>query len=218
LGVVDPIPELSELALKENLFLHVDAAFGGFVLPFLRDLGYNVPDFDFAIPGVCSMTIDPHKMGCSCIPAGGILFRNENLRKSISRNISYLSGGDAEQATIVGTRSGASAIAVWSLMQSLGRQGYDKIIKECMRLTFNLVEEIEEIKGLSVVTEPTMNVVGLTSRIFDIHRIAKALRLRKWAISVFPHHIRIVVMPHVRQRHIEEFVKDLTEITNTMRK
>jgi tyrosine decarboxylase/aspartate 1-decarboxylase len=60
LGVVDPIEELSDLAQERSLYFHVDAAFGGFVLPFLKDLGYKVTVFDFAVPGVCSITVDPH--------------------------------------------------------------------------------------------------------------------------------------------------------------
>ena len=216
LGVVDPIGELSKIALENNVYLHVDAAFGGFVLPFLRELSYNVPDFDFALPGVCSITVDPHKMGMAPIPAGGILFRNEAIRKTVAWKISYLAGGETEQATLVGTRSGASVIAVWALLKHLGVEGYKKIVRRCMRLTWKLVEEIKRIEGLDIVTEPTMNVVGLKSDVFDIHKVAYELRLRGWAISLFPSHIRIVVMPHVREKHIESFVEDLRKVAKKL--
>jgi tyrosine decarboxylase/aspartate 1-decarboxylase len=217
LGVVDPIGELSEIALENNLYLHVDAAFGGFVLPFLRDLGYNVPDFDFKIPGVSSITVDPHKMGMAPIPAGGLLFRNEKLRKTVSLDIPYLSGGETEHATLVGTRSGASAIAVWTVMNHLGREGYRKIVKECMRLTLRLAEEIPKIKGLNVTTEPTMNIVGLESDAFSVRRLAEELRLRKWAVALFPSHIRIVIMPHVKETHVERLLQDLNMISDKLR-
>jgi tyrosine decarboxylase/aspartate 1-decarboxylase len=216
LGAVDPIDELAELALERDLYFHVDAAFGGFVLPFLRDLGYNVRNFDFAVPGVLSMTIDPHKMGLAAIPAGGLLFRSENLRKKVSWDIAYLSGGETEQATLVGTRSGASAIAVWTVMKHFGREGYRKVVGKCMRLTLKLARDIPKIDGLSVAMEPTMNVVGLISDVFDIRRIAKELRLRKWAISLFPHHIRIVVMPHVEEPHVEGLLQDLSKIVKEL--
>jgi tyrosine decarboxylase/aspartate 1-decarboxylase len=202
--------------LEKDLYFHVDAAFGGFVLPFLKDLGYKTPNFDFAVPGVCSLTVDPHKMGLAPIPAGGIVFRNENFRKAVSRSISYLSGGETEQATLVGTRSGASAIAVWAVMKHLGREGYRKIVRNCMHLTLKLTEEIPKIRGLSLATEPTMNVVGLKSDTFDIRRIAEELRLRKWATSLFPRHIRIVIMPHVQEKHIDEFLQDLNKIVNEL--
>lgn len=81
LGVVDPISKLSNIAAERGLYLHIDAAFGGFVLPFLKELGFDVPSFDFALPSVSSITIDPHKMGLAPIPSGGILFREECLKK-----------------------------------------------------------------------------------------------------------------------------------------
>jgi tyrosine decarboxylase/aspartate 1-decarboxylase len=156
-------------------------------------------------------------MGLAPIPAGGIMFRNENLRRTVSWDISYLSGGETEQATLVGTRSGASAMAVWAVMKHLGREGYMRIIKNCMHLTLMLAEEIPKIKGLNTVTPPTMNIVGLKSNTFDIHRIAQELRLRKWAVSLFPHHIRIVIMPHVKEQHVEKFLEDLNSVVNELR-
>ena len=216
LGVVDPIATLSEIALDAGLYLHVDAAFGGFVLPFLRELGHNVPVFDFEAPGVCSITIDPHKMGLAPIPAGGILFRDEKIREFISWNISYLAGGEAKHATIVGTRSGASVIAVWSLLKHLGREGYGRIIRRCMRLTMKLTDEIPRIEGLELMTKPTMNVVGLTSHTLDIKQIAYELRLKGWAVALFPRHIRIVTMPHVQEEHVDEFLEDLKSVVHKL--
>jgi tyrosine decarboxylase/aspartate 1-decarboxylase len=217
LGVVDPIDELSEISLKNNLHLHVDAAFGGFVLPFLRDLGYAVPNFDFAVEGVRSIAVDPHKMGLAVVPAGGLLYRKESLRKATSWKVTYLSGGEAENATLVGTRSGASALAVWAVMKHLGRKGYTRIIEECMRLTKKLADEIPKIEGLDIMTQPTMNIIGLRSSKFSLQKIAQELRTRKWAVALFPHHIRIVVMPHVKEEHVQELLQDLNQIANKLR-
>jgi len=216
LGMVDPISELSEIALEEDLYLHVDGAFGGFVLPFLKELKYDVPGFDFAVPGVSSITIDPHKMGLAPIPSGGILFRNEGLGKAVAWNIPYLSGGETHQTTLVGTRSGASVIAVWAVLKHLGREGYRRIVKRCMRLTWKLAEEIPKIRGLSIVAEPVMNIVGVKSEAFDIRQIAQELRLRKWSVSLFPHHIRIVLMPHVQERHVNMFLEDLSKVVDKL--
>ena len=216
LGVVDQIAELSEIAIEKSLYLHVDAAFGGFVLPFLRQLGYDVPKFDFALPGVCSITTDPHKMGLAPIPAGGILFRNEELERKVSWKIPYMSGGETVQATLVGTRSGASAIAVWALMKYLGKEGYQKIVKRCMDLTWKIADRIPKIKDLDVVTEPTMNIVGITSRRHYVNLIAQELRNRRWAISLFPDHIRVVIMPHVQEQHVNHFLKDLSNVVHDL--
>ena len=211
LGVVDPIRELSEIALAHEVYFHVDAAFGGFVLPFLEELGSNVPDFDFRVPGVCSVTVDPHKMGLAPIPAGGILFRDEEMMRSISTSVPYLAGGGAEHTTVSGTRSGASAIAVWALLIHLGRQGYRGVVGRCMRLTSKLVDGIRRINGVSLKTNPALNIVGITSNELDIESVAGELRRMGWAVSLFPSYIRVVVMPHVSPSHIEHFLQDLKE-------
>ena len=211
LGVIDPIREISEICLDKNIFLHIDAAFGGFVIPFLKKLGYDLPDFDFSVPGVSSITVDPHKMGLAPIPAGGILFRDEHLRNKIKWRVDYLSGGITEQTTFVGSRSGGSVIAVWGLMKKLGMEGYKKIIKECMNNTHYFVERLDEIENVSTVMSPVMNIIGIKSDLLDIKSIAKGLRKRGWAVSLFPEHIRIVVTPSVTREVINYFIQDLKE-------
>ena len=212
LGVVDPISELSEIALNNGIYLHVDASFGGFVLPFLRDLGYNVPDFDFSLEGVCSITIDSHKMGLAPIPAGGILFRDKEYIKSVSVKVPYLSGGEITQGTILGTRSGASAVAVWALLKYMGREGYQRVVKRCMDLTDMIVKRVEKSKKVYLITNPIMNIVGLSSHSLEPKQLADGLRRRGWAVSSTQTHIRLVIMPHLKKKHIIRFLSDLEEL------
>jgi len=217
LGVVDPIRELSEIASTHNIYLHVDAAFGGFVLPFLKELGYKPLGFDFSLPSVCSITIDPHKMGLAPIPAGGILFRNAEMSEAVSMKVPYLAGGKMKQSTLLGTRSGASAVAVWALLKHLGRAGYVSVVERCLGLTWKLVEGIQRIDGLDVVTEPTMNVVGVKSDTVDVSLIFRELRKRGWAVSLFLDYLRIVIMPHTKSSHIKRFLEDLQRILENLR-
>ncbi|MEM1514701.1 MAG: pyridoxal-dependent decarboxylase, partial [Candidatus Bathyarchaeia archaeon] len=183
-----------------------------FVLPFLKEMNYDVPDFDFRLPGVCSITIDPHKMGLAPISAGGILFRDEWAIKAISRKVPYLAGETIEQFTITGTRPGASVIAVWALLKHLGREGYRAIVKRCMKLTWKLAKEVVRINGITLVTKPVMNILGIKSTKVSIRIIAQELRRKGWAISLPNDYIRIVIMPHVKLPHIRTFIKDLREI------
>jgi len=216
LGVVDPIRELSEIALAYNIYLHVDAAFGGFVLPFLKELGYKPLDFDFSLPGVCSITIDPHKMGLAPIPAGGILFRDASMSEAIRMEVPYLSG-EMNQSTLLGTRSGASAVAVWALLMHLGRAGYAAVVERCLRLTWRLVEEIQRIDGLGIVTEPTLNVVGVKTDTVDVSLVFQELRKRGWAVSLFHDYLRIIIMPHTKPSHIKSFLEDLQKILENLK-
>jgi tyrosine decarboxylase/aspartate 1-decarboxylase len=212
LGVVDPISDLAEIAEEHSLHLHVDAAFGGFVIPFLGSAIKEKMKFDFRLAGVSSITMDPHKMGMCPIPAGGIFFRNEEMASAISTNFTYLCGGETTHQTIVGTRSGAAALATWAMLKHLGHSGYQKMVKRCLKLTNQLVAGIQEIEGLEVVIPPTMNVVGIKSNVMDIEILAQQVRELSWAVALFPHHIRIVIMPHVKESHILKFLEDLRRI------
>ena len=215
LGVIDPITELSEIAEANNIHLHIDASFGGFVIPFLRELGYTVEAFDFRLAGVSSITIDPHKMGMAPVPAGAILFRDPDMLESINTVAGYLAGGEASKVTLLGTRPGAAAIVVWSMLNLLGMQGYRRIVKRCMSLTHLLYEESQRMNRIRAVQEPTMNILGLKPMSSSPHQVSKELRLRGWAVSAFPMHFRVCIMPHVRKKHILEFSKALGLVENT---
>jgi tyrosine decarboxylase/aspartate 1-decarboxylase len=209
LGTVDPIEDLSEIAQDHNLPLHVDAAFGGLVLPFLKELGYPVPAFDFCLGGVQSMTVDPHKMGMSTVPAGGILFRNQKILQRIRTQTPYLT--EEYQCTFVGTRSGASAAATWAAFESLGREGFRKAVKRCMDATAALVRGLEAA-GFEVLAPPTMNIAAFRSA--DSQMLAGKLQQQGWYVSYIPRLscILVVVMPHTTRRHVAEFLTCLTQL------
>ncbi|MFX1451416.1 MAG: tyrosine decarboxylase MfnA [Promethearchaeota archaeon] len=216
LGTIDNIERLSEIALDHGIYLHVDAAFGGFVIPFMKRLGYELPKFDFELPGVASITVDPHKMGLGPIPAGSILFRGDrNIIKSFY-NIPYLAGGKFKQATIVGTRSGASVIATWAIMKYLGIMGYIDIVRKCMKLTNYFADRLKEIEGIKLVREPVMNIIGFSSEKYSIYKLDKGLRRKRWAIGCFPDMLRVVVMPHIQKSHVDKFIHDLKRIVSSL--
>jgi len=207
LGVVDPIRGLSEIAGRHGVWLHVDSAFGGLVIPFLND---SKLDFDFRLEQVQSITIDPHKMGMAPVPAGGILFRNTKALNCIKTETPYLTNGS--QYTFVGTRTGASAAATWAVFKSLGMEGFQKNVNACMRNTKRLKRGVEEL-GLRLVVEPTLNILAFRSS--DTKVLAEKLRGCGWFVSYVPRLdcIRVVVMPHIKRRHIDAFLSDLRKLT-----
>jgi tyrosine decarboxylase/aspartate 1-decarboxylase len=209
LGTVDPIDALSEIASEHGIPLHVDAAFGGLILPFLKDLGYAVPDFDFSLPGVQSITVDPHKMGMSTIPGGGILFRDQKSQEIIRVKTPYLTGD--WQSTLVGTRSGASAAATWAVFEKLGREGFRKTAKHCMKLTTFLSEGLQKA-GFELVTQPTMNIVAF--RKGNAKMLKEKLQRQGYHTSYIPrlNCIRVVVMPHHNRKNINDFLKAASSI------
>lgn len=207
LGAVDPVAEIGERCAARDAYFHVDAAFGGFVLPFI-----DGPAFDFAVPAVDSMTIDPHKMGWSVTPAGGILFRDEATADLVATPVSYLSGGRTSQRTLVGTRSGAAVAATWAMLRHLGRAGYAELVSRCLTLARDFAARVEVLEHAGLACPPALNVVGIRSRRIDAETLATRLRERGWSVSLFPRHVRVVVMPHVEPRHLDAFLDDLEDV------
>ncbi|MCX8206943.1 MAG: tyrosine decarboxylase MfnA [Methanothrix sp.] len=209
-GQVDPIEDLSELAIENGIPLHVDAAFGGFVLPFL---GCDCI-WDFRADGVQSITIDPHKMGMSPIPAGGLIFRNSDPVRRLETETYYLTV--ARQASLTGTRSGAAAAATYAVIMHLGIEGYRKVVRRCMDMTKHLVSGARAM-GIEPVIEPVMNVVAL--KVDDPAGVRSALLDRGWHVSMTrePKALRLILMPHMTEENLELFLNDLEDVLSSRR-
>ena len=203
-GQIDPIEDLADLALSHDLFLHVDAAFGGFVIPFL-DKKYT---FDFSVSGVTSMTSDPHKMGMATIPAGGLLFRQDTCMRPLEIDTPYLT--IRKQHSLAGTRSGAAVAGAYAVMMHLGREGYKKIVDRCMKMTHRIVQGADEF-GAAPLIDPVMNIATLD--VPELDKIRKELRAKGWFTSVTrePRALRLIIMPHLGEETIEKFISDLGE-------
>jgi tyrosine decarboxylase/aspartate 1-decarboxylase len=218
LGQIDPITEIGQIASQHRIPFHVDAAFGGFVITFLKDLKYTEIDFDFKVKGVTSVSTDPHKMGLAPIPAGCILFRKKAHFNKIISKVPYLQGASSTQASILGTRPAASILATWSIMKHLGREGYRSIVDGCMRRTRIAIERIEQNPMLTSAIRPVMNIIGIQSKEVKLQTIVNEMEKRNWrmATSPYPPTLRLVVMPHVTDGSLHAFFNDLDEISTTI--
>jgi len=209
LGTIDDIPAISDICKDEQLFLHVDAAFGGFVIPFLHRLGYDVPDFDFILPGVSSVSVDAHKMGYSMIPMGTLLIRDQTWLDSISVPSSCVSGN--YQSTLLGTRSGAPVAAAYAVINYLGMDGYANVVKTCMEITHYTVKRIQEL-GLSLIQPPTMNVIAV--KLHHLDKIHELLSKEGWKFNKINRlsACRLVIMPQITRAVIDEFIPVLSKV------
>ena len=206
LGQVDPIDAIGETCL-DRAFLHVDAAFGGFVLPFLD--GGDLPHWDFRVPGVSSLVLDAHKMGMATIPASHLLVREAKHFERIAVESPYLT--TVYQTSLLGTRSSAGVAAAYAAMRSLGRDGYRKIVARCMKNTRLIVERAREA-GIEPVIEPVVNIAAFPLR--DVEAVQRALEKKGWRVSTSrnPPALRIVVMPHITARSAAAFADDLVAV------
>jgi tyrosine decarboxylase / aspartate 1-decarboxylase len=215
LGLVDPIEKMGDIIEGKDIFFHVDAAFGGFVLPFLEKSEIKIPNWDFSVENVNSITADPHKMGMGVIPSGGFFLRDKSIIKKIGFEIPYLAGGNFKHLQFVGTRSGSNVIAFWAIMNYLGKSGFKKIISDCMENTKYLGKRIRDIDGIRLAVEPVINVLGITTNSGkSICQIDDKLRRNKWMLGKFLDFnlIRAVIMPHVKKEHLDLFCEDLEKI------
>ncbi len=214
LGQIDPIDKIGAIAEAHGLPFHVDAAFGGFVIPFLRDLGFGNFTFDFSASGVTSMSTDPHKMGLAPIPSGCIIFRNSKQLETITLKVPYLRGISSRQSTILATRSASSILSTWAIMKYLGRSGYRTLVAQCMKTTKLAVEKARANPKLTLPLKPVMNILALGTKDTPLEYVVDKMEEQGWsmAISPFPPTMRVVVMPHVTDSVVNAFFNDLNTI------
>jgi tyrosine decarboxylase/aspartate 1-decarboxylase len=164
-GLLDPIEAFSDLAVRKGLPLHVDAAFGGFILPFMRDLGYAIPPFDFALPGVTTMMTDGHKLGLLPIATGFFLARDPAWFESIPTERTLIH-------TTSSTKPGSRAATAWATIRHLGRAGYRESTRHVLALRDRIVQGVTAIPQMRLVAEPLISVVAFTSdhvNLEDVH-------------------------------------------------
>lgn len=196
-GMVDPITALGKIACQDDLFFHVDAAFGGMVIPFLSD---PVP-FDFAVPGVTTIAVDPHKMGMSTIPCGCLLTREPDLLNTLNIDTPYLTV--KQEYTLAGTRPGAPVAGALAVMDYLGVEGMKAVVAGCMKNTGRLIAALETF-GIPRAATPDVNVATFVCN--------KARVPGPWKVSwTCQKHLRIVCMPHVHSDRLEAFIKNVGE-------
>ncbi|MDA4123304.1 MAG: aminotransferase class V-fold PLP-dependent enzyme, partial [Thaumarchaeota archaeon] len=177
MGNIDRVEEFAELASKHELYLHVDSCVGGFMLPFLKELGYKIPKFDFSVPEVRSMSADPHKLGMQQKPTSSFIIRDRAYLDAIpveSTFVPYLSGT---------SRVGASAVSLWALLNHLGRDGYKKHMKHAMDMTKLVTSEVPKIDGLEMRAEPIVPIMGIVSKKHDVRKIVERMVKKGWATT-----------------------------------
>jgi len=182
-GVVDPIADLARAAQRRGVLMHVDACVGGFMLPFVRRLGYRVPDFDFSVPGVTSISADLHKYAYAAKGASLILYKNAELRRHQLFAYTDWPGGIYASPTMGGTRPGGAIAAAWAIFHHLGEEGYLTIAREVMDTTETLRRGISAIPGLRVLGDPVMSVLAIAADDIDIYEVGDEMGIRGWHLD-----------------------------------
>jgi sphinganine-1-phosphate aldolase len=219
-GVIDPIYELGEIALRHNIPLHVDSCLGGFLLPFIEKNGLHVDPFDFRVPGVTSISADSHKYGFSAKGSSVLLYKNMDYMRHQFFIFADWPGGVFASPAMLGTRPGGAIAAAWAAMNALGIDGYTAIAATIMETTEKLKKGVEAIPGLKVLGKPAMSVFAYTStdRDMDIFAVGDMLEEKGWLIDRLqnPNALHCMVTP----RHAtitDVYLKDLADAVKHVR-
>ena len=212
-GTIDPIDRLSDLAVTHAIGLHVDGCLGGFILPWGEALGYDIPVFDFRLPGVTSISADTHKYGYGLKGTSVVLYRDKALREGQYFVSEMWPGGKYFSPGLAGSRPVGLLAATWASMVSLGRSGYLQLARAIFETSFAMQAEVARHPQLRMLGVPTF-CFSFTSDDFDIYHINDFMRQRGWRFNgqQYPDAIHMCVTgPQTQAGVVEEFGRDLAD-------
>jgi glutamate/tyrosine decarboxylase-like PLP-dependent enzyme len=211
-GVVDPIAELGALAQKKGLPLHVDACVGGYILPWLEQLGKKIPTWDFRVPGVTSISADLHKFAYAGKGASTLVWRSiEDMRHQIFVATDF-PGGIYASPTMIGTRPGGPIAAAWATLQAFGADGYRDIAAKAADAADRFRAGIKAIPGLTLLGDSHSTIVAYAPIGADTYALADRLEARGWTVDrqQRPASIHLTVTAN-HASIVDDYLRDLRE-------
>ncbi|MFF3671953.1 pyridoxal phosphate-dependent decarboxylase family protein [Microtetraspora malaysiensis] len=227
-GVIDPVAEVAALASSRGVPCHVDACVGGWLLPWLRDAGAEIPPFDLRVPGVTSLSCDLHKFGYAPKGASVLLFADAALRRRAYFASAAWPGYTIINATVQSSRSAGPLGGAWATLQSLGRDGYLELGRTTLEATRRLVEGVSAIPGLRVLGRPESSLVAIAADpdapggAIDMFVLADEARGRGWFLQPqlsyagIPANLHVTVTG-VTLHGVEEMLKVIAESAEAAR-
>ncbi|GGS89701.1 aspartate aminotransferase family protein [Planobispora rosea] len=182
-GVVDPVGRIAGIAAARGVLCHVDACVGGWLLPWLRAAGAEVPPFDLSVPGVTSLSCDLHKFGYSPKGASVVLFADPALRRAAYFASASWPGYTVINATVQSSKSAGPLGGAWATLQALGREGYLELGRATLAAARRLREGVAAIAGLRVLGAPESSLVAFASDEIDVFTLSDEARKRGWFLQ-----------------------------------
>jgi glutamate/tyrosine decarboxylase-like PLP-dependent enzyme len=209
-GLVDPIAELAALAQERGVWLHVDACVGGWFAPFARMNGVPVPDFDFALPGVRSISADLHKYGYAAKGASTVFHRSEEQWRHQIFSFDDWPAGGMTTPTLAGTRPGGAIASAWAVLNYLGVEGYREKARLVCETRAKLAGAIAAMDGMCVHGEPQLGLFAYGSTRVDPFAVWGRLVRRGWfsGLTTEPRGIHQMLSP-AHAGVADEYLADL---------
>lgn len=214
-GVMDPIEDLSNLALERAIPFHSDTCIGAFVLPFMEKLGYEIPPFDFRLPGVTQMSCDVHKYGYTTKGASVILYRQSEWIGLQYFLYAQWPSGLYGTPTVAGARPASPIAAAWATMNYLGEEGYLELMTSLLATTKKIREGIESNPQLRILGKPIGPLLTFTSDELDIYAVCDMMDDRGWNLdrNTNPNALHMMISP-IHANYADEFLADLKFAVN----
>lgn len=195
-GLIDPIAELGAVAQRKNLWLHVDACVGGYLAPFVRQNGADLPAYDFTVPGVSSISGDLHKYGYASKGASTVFFRSEALKAFMPFDAGPWPLGRMVTPTLAGTRPGGAIAAAWAVINFLGVDGYRKKQAMVTQARERIEAGVKRL-GFVVLGKPQLGIVSFAHPKADSFALLAKLHQRGWITGalVDPKALHLMLSP-----------------------
>ena len=204
-GSVDNPDVYANILTKHNVEfkIHVDGAFGGFIYP----ISNKKSTINFQNSHISSITIDAHKMLQAPYGTGVFLCRKGLIENVLTKEAQYVDGMDL---TMVGSRSGANAIAVWMILFSYGYYGWFEKINTLLLRTEWFCKQLNEL-GVEYFRDPYMNIVTLKSNYVPV-KLAQKYGLVPETHDGDNNWYKVIMMDHVEIDDLLKFVDELKEV------
>lgn len=217
-GVVDPIPELAAIADAHNIWFHVDACIGGFMLPFAKELGEPIPDFDFSVAGVTSISCDFHKYGYAYRGCSVVVLRDVELEQYQGFRTDAWPAGDYYSKNIAGSRNSGPVASAWAVMNYLGYDGYVEITRQIIAARQQFFDQIEETAGATLLGKPLGPHFAFAIEDVDIHVVLDGLMARGWGVNLGTKPDSVIIMLSYHHGAVAEaFGNDLRAVLDEAR-
>ncbi len=212
-GLIDPITDIAALAADRGIGMHVDGCLGGLLWPWAEELGYPIPQWDFRVPGVTSISADTHKYGYVLKGTSTLLYRSKELRRHQYFTYPDWPGGLYLSPGLAGSRSGGLIAATWAAMVTTGRAGYLAAAQAILETGAEIREGVQAIDGLSVIGDPTFLIAfRADDPDVDVYLVNDALKNAGWrmnALQLPPALHFCVTRPNTKPGVAQAFLADL---------
>ncbi|WJX52835.1 Glutamate decarboxylase 4 [Trifolium repens] len=231
-GEFEDVKRLNDLLLEKNKQtgwdtpIHVDAASGGFIAPFL----YPELEWDFRLPLVKSINVSGHKYGLVYAGIGWVIWRTkEDLPEDLIFHINYL-GADQPTFTLNFSKGSSQIIAQYYQLIRLGQEGYRRIMEDCRENAMVLKKHLEETGYFNILSKDNgVPVVAFSLKDrsqYDEFKISKMLRRHGWVVPAYPmppgaEHIkvlRVVIRAEFSRTLAERLALDIKNVLRELQK